>query len=320
MSRTRNIVFTINNYSKGCIAAFREAYEDISNYCVIGKEVGEQGTHHLQGYIELKNAMTFTAFNKRFSPKKVHGYARCEARRGTPQEAAEYCKKDGRFVEWGEPGPGRGTRSDLQELVDDIRAGALKVDDIATDNATMYHKYGRTLHKIEDLYMRDQRRTEMTTGIWYFGTTGVGKSHTAFTSAKPRDIYNWKKDKGWQDGYTQQPIVVINDFRGHIPYDEMLQMVDKWPFEVPRRGREPCPFTSEKVIITSALPPWEVYHNRAAGDDIAQLLRRFCVIRLLPRNLLRDLQSFKPTSICTEVVGGGNNDPPSEAPIGPFEL
>lgn len=53
-------------------------------------------------------------------------------------------------------------------------------------------------------------------------------------------------------------------------------MVDKYAnFEAPRRNRAPMPFMSKVVIITSSMPPEEVFNNLAESDKLAQLLRRF---------------------------------------------
>lgn len=126
--------------------------------------------------------------------------------------------------------------------------------------------------------MRRKFRTEMTTCDWLYGPTGTGKSHAAFKDFTPDTHYVWKSDNGWQDGYAQQPTVIINDFRGEIPYNELLQMVDKWPYYVKRRGREPMPFTSKHIIITSSLPPDAIYHRRLEEDSLEQLNRRINLV------------------------------------------
>lgn len=152
-----------------------------------------------------------------------------------------------------------------------------KVDDLVLENPMIYHKYGRTLNKIEDLRMRREYRIEMTKGIWYWGGTGVGKSHKAFEGYDPKTHYVLPNDNGWWDGYTGQDVVIINDFRGEMKYNFLLQLVDKWPMTVKRRNREPIPFVSRLVIITSSLAPSDIYNRRLIEDDIGQLLRRFDV-------------------------------------------
>ena len=66
----RNIVFTLNNYSD-------VEYQNLLNhplfkYVVIGKEVGESGTH-LQGYAELTTQMRFNRIKKEIHPSFQYG-------------------------------------------------------------------------------------------------------------------------------------------------------------------------------------------------------------------------------------------------------
>ena len=110
--------------------------------------------------------------------------------------------------------PAQGARADLKELKEEIVSGKRTVDEITMDDPMVYHQYGRTLHRIEDIALRKKFRTEMTKGIWYHGTTLKGKSHLAFANFDPETHYVWKDDNGWQDGYMGQEIVIIDDFRG----------------------------------------------------------------------------------------------------------
>lgn len=271
MSRTRGWAFTLNNYTDD----EKEHIKNIKcNYLIFGEEVGESGTPHLQGYILFTNAKTMSAAKKTIS-KRCH----IEKAIASAEKNKEYCSKDGTIFEKGDC-PKQGERNDLEKLRNKILDDELTVNDIIMENPMMYHQYGRTLNKIEDLKLRQNQRKEMTKGIWYWGPTGVGKSHKAFENYSPDTHYNVPDDGDWWDAYTQQDTVILNDFRGSISYNTMLQMVDKWPYAVRRRNREPMPFTSKLVIVTSSLKPEEVYNRRDDEDKIEQLLRRFEVIQL----------------------------------------
>lgn len=67
-------------------------------YYVIGKEVGANGTPHLQGYMEL-NTRSRTSELKRILPKKWH----FEPARGSGDDNYAYCTKSGDFVTEGIP-------------------------------------------------------------------------------------------------------------------------------------------------------------------------------------------------------------------------
>ena len=115
----------------------------------------------------------------------------------------------------------------------------------------------------------------MTQGVWIFGGTGVGKSEWAFEQGG-ESFYVYPYDNDWWDGYKCEDCVIIDEFRGQLPYNVILRMVDKHPnFYVRRRCREPMPFVSKKVIITSSLPPWKVFKNLDTQDSLNQLYRRF---------------------------------------------
>lgn len=244
---------------------------------------------HVDGYYEYdrfrKQQTELNKFNKTFGK----GFGDLQIAYGTSGENIDYSEKEGlSWFKLGEKLPGAGTRTDLDALKDRILQGE-SVDSLAISQPEVYHQFARTLTKIEDIYLRKQWRKWMTTCEWIYGPTGVGKSHKAFDGYDPDTHYVWKDDKGWQDGYTGQPTVIINDFRGHIKYNDLLQMIDKFPFTVSRRGKEPAPFLAKHVIITSSQSPAQVYNKRDEEDSLDQLLRRITVT-YVPSIFQRDLQ------------------------------
>ena len=59
------------------------------------------------------------------------------------------------------------------------------VDQIAKESPELYHMYGRTLNKLEELRMREVFRTFMTECTWLWGATGTGKSERDFEGYGP---------------------------------------------------------------------------------------------------------------------------------------
>jgi len=252
------------------------------SYIVYGREkCPETSRIHLQGYIEFSDAKTMSSVKKLFNDKTLH----LERRKGTAEQASQYCKKDNDFFEKGSLSR-QGQRTDLTEIINEVSVGTTSVDTIVMTRPELFHQYGRTLDRAEDIRMRSVFRTEMTTCEWVIGPTGSGKSHYAFSNYTPTTHYKFKYDGEalWQDDYKQQPILVINEFRGQIPYAMLLEMIDKFPFELRRRNRPPLPFTSKHIIITSVLPPEEVYCHLSKKDTLQQLLRRITIKELKKRN------------------------------------
>ncbi|AXH74837.1 MAG: helicase [Cressdnaviricota sp.] len=242
----------------------------------------ETGKHHWQGYVYYKEKVSIKTSQKLLGCGKCHH----QVSNGTADDnytyiVGPYTKDDKvkpynpKFKEYGDK-PTQGKRVDLIDLKEKLLKGETTINNVLTDDPQTFHQYGRTLERLDDLRMSGIYRTTMTTAEWLWGPTGGGKSHRAFVNFSPDTHYVYPNDNGWWDNYKQQETVIFNDFRGELSYNELLQMIDKWPYTVKRRGRPPLPFTSKHVIITSSLPPKRIYKHRCAEDSLEQLYRR-CV-------------------------------------------
>lgn len=276
----RRICFTWNNPHED----WKDILSDIwwskkATYVIGGYErAPTTGTPHIQGYIEWKQSMTLKRIQKCFHNDPVH----IIAAKGTAEENLAYCSKsDEDCYIVGDPKK-QGERTDLKKIAEEMTSGK-KVEEIRWENPHLYHQYGRTLDKLEDDINRRKKRDWMTTAEWIHGPTGSGKSRYAFEYAAKHNMsyYVWKNDNGWQDAYTGEDLIIIDDFRGEIPYQDLLKIIDRYEYHLKRRGREPFPVLSKHVIITSPMHPSEVYHRtNSKSDSINQLLRRIRVIFL----------------------------------------
>ncbi len=111
-------VFTLNNYTDEEYDALMAKYdvEEVQiRYMVVGKEVGESGTPHLQGFIQMKAKKSLTQM------KDIVGQ-RAHLKKRRPQEAADYCKKDGNWEQKGEISVS-GQRNDLTLMAKQLMQG-----------------------------------------------------------------------------------------------------------------------------------------------------------------------------------------------------
>ena len=115
------------------------------------------------------------------------------------------------------------------------------------------------------------------------GKTGTGKTHRAFESYSPEAHYVVPNDNGWWDENKGHYTVILNEFDGQIPCNELLKLLDKLPYHV-RRRRAPAPFISNHGIITSLLRPEQIYHNKVSYDDIEQLVRMIRLFKCYKHN------------------------------------
>lgn len=116
-------VFTVNNYNEEWESDMERLYDEgFITYVVVGKEEGdEKKTPHLQGYCELKKR---TRLGKIKELSDDFKRAHVERRRGTPSQAADYCRKDGDWKEWGTMKIlEQGKRNDLVKLRELVMGG-----------------------------------------------------------------------------------------------------------------------------------------------------------------------------------------------------
>ena len=85
------MAFTINNYSEADEVQLQEAGRaGIVSFIIYGREVGAQGTPHLQGYCEAENRKRFITW-KRILGSRAH----IEAAKSTRAKNATYVSKEG---------------------------------------------------------------------------------------------------------------------------------------------------------------------------------------------------------------------------------
>jgi len=134
MSRAKNWCFTLNNYTNEDIERL-EGLGDQVSYLIYGKEVGDTGTPHLQGFVAFPNRLRMA------QAIAIIGQAHFTVARNVPA-SIEYCKKEGDFSEIGEMGGGQGSRSDLDAFKEDVKGGNLSMKSIRELHSEVAAKYG----------------------------------------------------------------------------------------------------------------------------------------------------------------------------------
>jgi len=261
-SRAKHWCFTLNNYSEDELSRLSVLPEGVE-YLVFGKETGESGTPHLQGYISFSS-------RKRFAQVKVvvGSRAHLEAAKGSPESNRSYCTKDGEFVELGTCPRGQGARSDLDKLQSDISSGA-SFEAIQSEHFALYLRYSRS---IDRLIMRSSTRRDWLTEVFVFhGQTGTGKTRRVHEKETPAQLYV-HPGGAWFDGYESQEAVLFDDFGGsEFKLTYLLKLLDRYPMCVPVKGGF-VNWNPKRVYITSNLNPEDWYPN--AYDQHRAALRR----------------------------------------------
>lgn len=232
-SRSKYWCFTANNYTDMDIQLLAQLFDNgTATYLVYGKEVGESGTRHLQGYIELAKRYRFTQV-KTLLP----GY-HLETRRGTAQEASEYCQKDNDFVQFGTISKSQqGRRRDLERVATLIKDGA-SIKEIATEEPEAFIKYHKGISVLKDLLQPKHEttaHTEVRFNIdfdWtktqiFLGPTGCGKTTYAI-QVLPKALFCTHMDdltKYNQDDY--DGIIFDEACFLHLPREAQIHLCDQ---------------------------------------------------------------------------------------------
>ena len=257
--RGRNICFTAWENSDEIVFD-----KSRMKYLILGKETcPTTGKKHIQGYVEFCQVCDFSVMKKLLGGAQTH----LERRRGTAKQARTYCMKDNDFEEYGTASK-QGKRSDLDDVVDDISQGS-SLRTIAMGFPIQYIKYHNGITKLKLMHI--EPRNWVTEVTVLYGPTGCGKSKLARELLN--DYWVWTPQRGqWFDGYEGQTDVIFEEFRGQLPLEMTLTLLDRYECPVQYKGGT-VEFAPRRVVITSPKHPKHWYED-CYNDKIEQLLRR----------------------------------------------
>lgn len=221
-----------------------------SKYVIFGKEISTSGTPHLQGYCELVKRTRLKAL------KKLLPTAHLEQRKGTAQQAADYCKKDNDFVEYGTISkPGK--RNDLETVYNLVVEGHSNTE-ISAEHPSTYMRFYKAIDRVRLDHARLDNKFEALQVSVYYGDSGSGKTKTAY-EIDP-DLYRLTPSNSttWFDGYQGQKTLLLDDFYGWIKYGYLLQLLDGYKFQLETKGSHTWK-QWKHVIITSNVHPANWY-------------------------------------------------------------
>jgi len=264
MSRARHWCFTINNPTE-IDTELLSALECV--YLVYQKEEGEDGTPHYQGIVGFEQQLRFNAV------KSMLPRAHLEVARNV-RASIDYCQKqegrlDGPWIRGTLPARTQGSRSDLAEIGEKVRAGT-SLRQLAEEHFSSVVRYKSGLQAVITLH---QPPRDFPTKVYVFwGPTGTGKTRAAMKFPK---IYKThavaKNGMLWFDGYDpiDHETVLIDDFYGGIKWTELLNLTDRYPHLVQTKGGM-VQFRPKQIIFTSNTRPESWYPKM----DFAPFKRR----------------------------------------------
>lgn len=173
--------------------------ESTMGYLIYGFETcPETARRHLQGFVQFKNRQYFSRCKTAFPGAHI------ERSRGTPEEAALYCRKDGDFREYGTLCSRVAGNSKFSHAVKSAEKGDLS--SVKENDPGIYLRYKATL---ESLRKFDVTELETSCGYWLVGPPRSGKDF-AVRSLFKGEFFDKNCNKWW-DGYLGEQNVLISD-------------------------------------------------------------------------------------------------------------
>jgi hypothetical protein len=248
---SRAWVFTHNNYDESDVDMYTNWEK---KYMVLGREVSETGTPHLQGFIIFSRTYRLTQV-KKLSPRAHWEVAKA-------LDAGNYCMKDKNYIKQDFRTPGK--RNDLVSACEIVQTRGINA--LKKEMPYVFVKYPNGFAQI----IPTEPRRFKPEVYWLWGKTGTGKTR----SVLERETDLWVSGDGlkWWDGYEGQEATLFDDFRAEqCAFHWLLRLLDRTPCRVQVKGgtRE---LTAKRMYITSAYPPDEAY--ALTSEDRNQLHRR----------------------------------------------
>lgn len=258
------------------------------DYIICCRENHLEEGHHYHLFFISKN--TFRSTNQRiFDMEFQEGtyHPNIEPVKTTPWKTVDYIKKDGNYWEYL---PENAPKPALEGMGRSERNRFLRENNPIEllDEGLLSPQQCANLLKAKEIIARARlegiKRREAPFVLWFWGSTGTGKTRTAIEMAEDMGMDYWisqGETLQWFDGYKGQPYVIIDDFRRNMcTYHYFLRLTDRYTLRVPVKGGHvnwipkiiviTCP-----VDVTTAYTYFDMRTNEEKEwDNLNQLRRR----------------------------------------------
>ena len=222
---------------------FIENFTTLKYFCM-ADEIATTGTYHTHVYVFFTSRVRFEMVKKYFPP------AHKEVQNGPAQPNLDNIKKcgiwedtdkaetkvEGTFEEWGEFPKQKGTRQDMEELYELVKAGYLNSDIIAVNNDYILHL--DKIDKLRTILLTDKfkgiRRIALKV-IYISGATGTGKTRDILDTYGDSNVFRVVDYAHPFDSYQCQPVLCFDEYRSQLRLADMLCYLDIYPIELPAR-------------------------------------------------------------------------------------
>lgn len=279
-----------------------ESFQDVLDnnpdvrYCIVAYECTLSTKYkHFQIYLQLKKQTRGNSLKKLFNDKELHWEV--QSRYSTNKQARDYCwkgqfEKKGTkfpqpsavFLTWGLFCEGQGKRTEMVEICSLLDNGyehkdVYKTNGVYNDYIKSYGRYMAFFkqHKCwEDDDKHNIIRPPIKTKV-IIGDAGTGKTQGIYNKHGAKNIYKLLNpngdNKNW-NGYTNQKILLIDDFYSWIKLTDMMMILDNKPYRCRKLGSYVWA-QWETVYITSNQHPDLWYPNETQKISMIKNIEAF---------------------------------------------
>lgn len=281
-SMALNWAFTINNPEQEL--DHLSSVPEIS-YAVWQLEIGESGTPHYQGYLNLSIRARMQKVKKMLCCLDAH----LEVCKGSPSQNRAYCtKRDTRIGDVYEigifPQTSQGTRTDLSAVHISLKNG-INARDFCNEYFDLWVRYPTLVQNYQSAQSQERDESSSTTCILILGAPGTGKSTAARVLANRISIgfgqfgrFYRKQPGKWWNGYNGERCVLFDDFRGNcLSFSDFKLCIDRFPLRVEIKGAY-TNLEAKTFVITSNFFPGDWWSEEVVGNTEEAILRRITEI------------------------------------------
>lgn len=226
------------------------------------------GRIHYQCFMQTFNAVRYTSLKKYDGLETAH--IEPKSQNATAEQARDYCMKaesriDGPW-EYGDFTT-QGNRTDVASFVEAVKKG--KSDrDLIEEMPGSFVRFNRAIDRIRLAYATP--RNFKSRVYFIYGDSGNGKSKLA---AELLENAFWKQPHSiWWCGYWDRD-VIIDDFKGWLPYADLLRVMDRYPLQVQTKGGQ-VNFAPKHIVLTSSVIPQNWYDPAKVKFNWTEFSRR----------------------------------------------
>lgn len=212
---------------------------------ILGFEVGEQGTPHIQAVIQFKQPKTFNTLRDYFKNNHIERIHDLKA-------SVDYCKKTGDFMEFGKL-TGQGQRTDLEEFTQAIIDGYSDME-LLTEFPVQTQRYLNNIDKIRQMVLAEYYQKNLRHNlkvVFISGNPGVGKTRYIYQKHNIADIYRVCSYENPFDNYKSQKILVLDEYNNQLNVQLLLNILDIYPLLLPARYADKWACYEQVYVISN---------------------------------------------------------------------